>query len=48
MVITLRYLFQMSHEEIATQLGRSNDAVRALRQRALARLRRSIARRVEG
>lgn len=43
-VITLRYLFQMSHEEIATQLGRSNEAVRALRQRAFARLRRNIAR----
>jgi RNA polymerase sigma-70 factor (ECF subfamily) len=43
-VITLRYLFHMSHEEIAAQLGRSNGAVRALRQRALARLRRSIAR----
>jgi RNA polymerase sigma-70 factor (ECF subfamily) len=41
-VLTLRYLHDLPHEEIARQLGRSPDAVRQLRQRGLARLRRQL------
>jgi RNA polymerase sigma-70 factor (ECF subfamily) len=41
-VLTLRYLQDLSYEEIATQLGRSSSAVRQLRQRGLARLRRQL------
>jgi RNA polymerase sigma-70 factor (ECF subfamily) len=41
-VLTLRYLHELSFEEIATQLDRSSSAVRQLRQRGLAALRRQF------
>jgi len=41
-VVTLRYLHDLSYEEIATRVGRSNDAVRQLHQRGMARLRRQL------
>lgn len=43
-VLTLRYLMEMSHDEIASSTGRSAAAVRQLRQRALASLRRTLER----
>lgn len=43
-VLTLRYLMEMSHDEIASTTGRSSAAVRQLRQRALASLRRVLER----
>ena len=42
-VVTLRYLQDMSYSEIAKQAGRSNDAVRQLHQRGMARLKRNLA-----
>lgn len=42
-VLTLRYLEELSHNEIAAQLGKTSQAVRALRQRALRRLGRLVA-----
>jgi RNA polymerase sigma-70 factor, ECF subfamily len=42
-VVTLRYLQDLSYSEIAKQVGRSNDAVRQLHQRGMARLRRQLA-----
>ena len=41
-VVTLRYLHDLSYAEIAKQVGRSNDAVRQLHQRGLARLKRNL------
>lgn len=41
-VVTLRYLHDLSYERIARQMGRSNDAVRQLHQRAIGRLRRTL------
>jgi RNA polymerase sigma-70 factor (ECF subfamily) len=41
-VVTLRYLHDLSYERIARQMGRSNDAVRQLHQRAIGRLRRHL------
>ena len=41
-VVTLRYLQDLSYSEIAKQVGRSNDAVRQLHQRGLARLKRNL------
>ena len=41
-VVTLRYLQDMSYSEIAKQVGRSNDAVRQLHQRGMARLKRQL------
>jgi RNA polymerase sigma-70 factor, ECF subfamily len=43
-VLVLRYLFEMSHDEIASATGRSSAAVRQLRQRGLASLRRALER----
>jgi len=42
-VVTLRYLQDLSYSEIAKQVGRSNDAVRQLHQRGMARLKRNLA-----
>lgn len=41
-VLTLRYLMELSHDEIASTTGRSAAAVRQLRQRGLASLRRVL------
>lgn len=41
-VLTLRYLHDLSYDEIARQLDRSSSAVRQLRQRGLAALRRHL------
>lgn len=41
-VVTLRHLHDLSYERIARQMGRSNDAVRQLHQRAMGRLRRNL------
>jgi len=41
-VVTLRYLQDLSYSEIAKQVGRSNDAVRQLHQRGMARLKRQL------
>jgi len=41
-VLTLRYLHELSFGEIATQLDRSSAAVRQVRQRGLAALRRLL------
>ena len=41
-VVTLRYLQDLSYAEIAKQVGRSNDAVRQLHQRGMARLKRNL------
>ena len=39
-VLVLRFLHELSHAEIASQLGKREDAVRALQYRALRELRR--------
>ena len=39
-VLVLRFLHELSHVEIASQLGKREDAVRALQSRALRELRR--------
>jgi DNA-directed RNA polymerase specialized sigma24 family protein len=39
-VLVLRFLHELSHAEIARQLGKREDAVRALQYRALRELRR--------
>lgn len=39
MVLMLRFLHGMSHDEVAVQLGKKPDAVRAMQYRALGRLR---------
>ncbi len=41
-VVTLRHLHDFSFGQIAEQMGRSNDAVRQLHQRGMARLRRQL------
>ena len=41
-VLILRYLHSYSHAEVAQQLGKSEEAVRALQHRAQARLRREM------
>lgn len=41
-VVTLRYLHDLSYERIAREMGRTNDAVRQLHQRAIGRLRRTL------
>ena len=38
-VLTLRFLAEMSHAEVATQLGKSVEAVRALQSRGIKQLR---------
>jgi RNA polymerase sigma-70 factor (ECF subfamily) len=40
--LTLRYLGDLSYEEIAAQLGKSNDAVRQICHRGLVALRRAL------
>ena len=42
LVLVLRFLRGLSHAEVARQLGRSEDATRALQHRALARMRRIL------
>ncbi len=39
MVLVLRFLHGMSHDEVARQIGKSAEAVRAMQYRALGRLR---------
>jgi RNA polymerase sigma-70 factor (ECF subfamily) len=41
-VIELRFLEDWSHEEVAAQLGKSNEATRALQHRAVDALRRML------
>ena len=41
-VIYLRFLEELSHEEVAMTIGKSNEATRALQHRALATLRRML------
>lgn len=41
-VVQLRFLEDWSHEEVAAQLGKSNEATRALQHRAMNALRRML------
>jgi RNA polymerase sigma-70 factor, ECF subfamily len=41
-VIQLRFLEDWSHEEVAAQLGKSNEAIRAMQHRAMEALKRML------